>query len=145
MAGLAGFPWVNVLGRSYSTSVWSMLDCRTWTSAPVGNKPLCSHLCTLTNRGRNWKQLESHKQAEMPAWLARIPLANPPSLVCSWDFFYFVSVFKHTVWNSLPETFFWYILTQFKKCKAFLPDFYKCGTCPLCLERITICWDEWSL
>jgi hypothetical protein len=27
----------------------------------------------------------------------------------------FVFVFKHTVWNSLPETFFWYILTQFLK------------------------------
>lgn len=38
---------VSVLGRFCSTSVWSMHGCKTWTWAPGGSMPLCSHLYTL--------------------------------------------------------------------------------------------------
>lgn len=38
---------VSVLGRFCSTSVWSMGGCKTWTWAPGGSTPLCSHLYTL--------------------------------------------------------------------------------------------------
>lgn len=43
----ACFHGVSVPGRSCSTFVWSMAGCRTWTWAPGGSRPQCSHLYTL--------------------------------------------------------------------------------------------------
>lgn len=41
------FRGVSVPGRSCSTFVWNMAGCRTWTWAPGGSRPQCSHLYTL--------------------------------------------------------------------------------------------------
>lgn len=47
---------VSVPGRSCSTFVWNMAGCRTWTWAPGGSRPQCSHLYTLQGR-QTWNGL----------------------------------------------------------------------------------------
>lgn len=47
---------VSVPGRSCSTFAWNMAGCRTWTWAPGGSRPQCSHLYTL-QRGQTRKSL----------------------------------------------------------------------------------------
>lgn len=41
---------VSVPGKSCSTFAWNRAGCRTWTWAPGGSRPQCSHLYTLQGR-----------------------------------------------------------------------------------------------
>lgn len=50
---------LSVPGRSCSTFAGNTAGCRTWTWAPGGSRPLCSHLCTLPE-GRHTEKLNVH-------------------------------------------------------------------------------------
>lgn len=55
-------PQVSVPGRSCSTFAWNMAGCRTWTWAPGGSRPQCSHLYTLQENKHEtaWQIIQKH-------------------------------------------------------------------------------------